>query len=147
MAKILIVNGPNLNLLGTREPEIYGDLTLERINSELTELAKELKLEVEFFQSNSEGTLIDFLQEKGPTADGLIINPGAYTHYSLAIRDAIASIEIPTIEVHLSNTLARESFRRKSVISAVCLGVITGFGSYGYAMALSYFGGMADDQE
>lgn len=147
MAKILIVNGPNLNLLGTREPEIYGDLTLEKINQELADLASELNLEVEFFQSNSEGTLIDYLQEHGPTANGLIINPGAYTHYSLAIRDAILSIEIPTIEVHLSNTQAREQFRRKSVISDVCLGVITGFGSYGYAMALSYFGGMATDQE
>lgn len=147
MAKILIVNGPNLNLLGSREPDIYGDLTLEQINDELTTLAKELDLEVEFFQSNSEGALIDFLHSQGPEADGLIINPGAYTHYSIAIRDAIVALDLPAIEVHLSNTQAREKFRRKSVIAPVCKGVLTGFGSFGYAMALSYFGGLNEEEE
>ena len=142
MAKILVVNGPNLNLLGEREPEIYGDLTLEKINSELVNLAKELDLTVEFFQSNSEGALIDFLHQNAHEADGLIINPGAYTHYSIAIRDAIVGLDLPAIEVHLSNTHAREEFRRKSVIAPVCKGVISGFGSFGYAMALSYFGGL-----
>lgn len=147
MAKILIVNGPNLNLLGSREPDIYGDLTLEQINDELTTLAKELDLEVEFFQSNSEGALIDFLHSQAPEADGLIINPGAYTHYSIAIRDAIVALNLPAIEVHLSNTQAREKFRRKSVIAPVCKGVLTGFGSFGYAMALSYFGGLNEEEE
>lgn len=147
MAKILIVNGPNLNLLGSREPNIYGDLTLEQINDELTTLAKELDLEVEFFQSNSEGALIDFLHSQAPEADGLIINPGAYTHYSIAIRDAIVALDLPAIEVHLSNTQAREKFRRKSVIAPVCKGVLTGFGSFGYAMALSYFGGLNEEEE
>lgn len=147
MAKILIVNGPNLNLLGSREPDIYGDLTLEQINDELTTLAKELDLEVEFFQSNSEGALIDFLHSQAPEADGLIINPGAYTHYSIAIRDAIVALDLPAIEVHLSNTQAREKFRRKSVIAPVCKGVLTGFGSFGYAMALSYFGGLNEEEE
>ena len=142
MAKILVVNGPNLNLLGEREPEIYGDLTLEKINSELVNLAKELDLTVEFFQSNSEGALIDFLHQNAHEADGLIINPGAYTHYSIALRDAIVGLDLPAIEVHLSNTQAREEFRRKSVIAPVCKGVISGFGSFGYAMALSYFGGL-----
>lgn len=150
MAKILIVNGPNLNLLGSREPDMYGDMTLDQINSELKELASELGLEVEFFQSNSEGGLIDFLHEKAPEADGLIINPGGYTHYSIAIRDAIAGLNLVAIEVHLTNTQAREKFRRKSVIAPVCKGVLAGFGAYGYAMALSYFSGLvseADEQE
>lgn len=147
MPKILIVNGPNLNLLGRREPDIYGDLTLEKINEELTTLAKELGLEVEFFQSNSEGGLIDFIHQKAAEADGLIINPGAYTHYSIAIRDAIAAVDLPAIEVHLSNTQAREKIRRKSVIAPVCKGLLAGFGSFGYAMALSYFGGLNQDQK
>lgn len=147
MAKILIVNGPNLNLLGSREPDIYGDLTLEQINDELTGLAKELDLEVEFFQSNSEGTLIDFLHSQASQADGLIINPGAYTHYSIAIRDAIAALDLPAIEVHLSNTQAREKFRRKSVITPVCKGVLSGFGPFGYAMALSYFAGLNEEEK
>ena len=147
MAMILIVNGPNLNLLGSREPELYGDMTLEQINNELAELAKELGLEVKFFQSNSEGGLIDYLHEHAPEADGLIINPGAYTHYSIAIRDAIAGLNLVAIEVHLTNTQAREKIRKKSVIAPVCKGVLAGFGGYGYAMALSYFSGLVTGDE
>ncbi len=150
MAKIMIVNGPNLNLLGSREPDLYGDMTLEQINHELAELAGELGLDVEFFQSNSEGGLIDYLHKHGPAADGLIINPGGYTHYSVAIRDAIAGLKLVAIEVHLTNTQAREEFRQKSVIAPVCKGQLAGFGGYGYAMALSYFSGLVtgvDDQE
>ena len=139
MPRILVVNGPNLNLLGKREPEIYGNSTLEDLNSRLTEFAGELKIELAFFQSNSEGELIDFIQQEGPTADGMIINPGALTHYSHALRDAISSVAIETVEVHLSNIYAREEFRRHSVIAPAVRGQVSGFGFYGYAMALSYF--------
>lgn len=139
MSEILIINGPNLNLLGKRETNTYGKETLQELNSGLSKLAKTLKLKLKFFQSNIEGELINFLHKEGPTADGIIINPGALTHYSYALRDAIAAIETETIELHLSNIFAREKFRRKSVISPVCVGVITGFGFYGYALALSYF--------
>lgn len=139
MSKILIVNGPNLNLLGTREPHVYGTSTLDELNKRLAEMAGELKIELEFFQSNHEGELIDFLHREAPDADGLIINPGALTHYSYALRDAIAAVGIEAVEVHMSNIYAREEFRRKSVIAPVCQGSMAGFGFYGYAMALSYF--------
>jgi len=139
MRKILIVNGPNLNLLGKREPKIYGSESIDDINKKLTECAAELKLEVEFFQSNAEGSIIDFLHKAGTSAHGLIINPGAYTHYSLAIRDAIVGIDIEAIEVHLSNIYSREEFRHKSVIAPVCRGHIVGFGAEGYFMALAHF--------
>ncbi len=139
MRRILVVNGPNLNLLGRREPKVYGTGTLEELNNTLSEMAKELGIQVEFFQSNSEGEIIDFLHREGFTADGLIINPGALTHSSYALRDAIAAVNIETVEVHLSNIYGREDFRRTSVIAPVCKGHLVGFGFYGYAMALSFF--------
>lgn len=139
MPRVLVVNGPNLNLLGNREPEIYGTDTLETLNKRLSDLAKEIGLELMFFQSNHEGEIIDFIQKQASTAIGMIINPGALTHYSIGIRDAIAGVKIESVEVHLSNTSAREEFRTRSVIAPVCRGQIAGFGFYGYAMALSYF--------
>lgn len=139
MSDILIVNGPNLNLLGKRETNIYGKESLKDLNTGLSNLAKSLKLKLKFFQSNSEGDIINFLHKEAPKASGIIINPGALTHYSYALRDAIAAVETPTIEVHISNIYGREEFRRNSVISPVCVGQITGFGFFGYAMALSYF--------
>ncbi|MEW6412804.1 MAG: type II 3-dehydroquinate dehydratase [Candidatus Zixiibacteriota bacterium] len=146
MPKILVVNGPNLNLLGRREPEIYGSRSLEDLNDKLVLLAAELKVELEFFQSNSEAELIDFIHTKGFDADGMIINPGAFSHYSIALRDAIAAVGIDTIEVHLSNIYSREEFRHKSVIAPVCLGHLVGFGFYGYAMALSYFSDLSKEE-
>lgn len=145
MSRILIINGPNLNLLGTREPEQYGTETLEEMNGRLTELAKEIGLELTFFQSNHEGEIIDFLHNESPKANGVIINPGALTHYSYAIRDAVIAVGIETIEVHLSNLFARDDFRQKSVIAPVCRGQVCGFGFYGYAMALSYFSDTLED--
>ncbi len=139
MSLVLVVNGPNLNLLGKREPKIYGTETLDELNQRMALMAIELKLEVKFFQSNSEGALIDFIQSEGPKAVGLIINPGALTHYSHALADAITAVGVETVEVHLSNIYAREKFRRKSVIAPVASGHLVGFGFYGYAMALSYF--------
>lgn len=144
MPKVLVINGPNLNFLGKREPEIYGKVTLDELNKRLSQAVADMHLEVEFFQSNSEGELIDFIQNNGPSADGIIINPGALTHYSYALRDAIASISTETVEVHLSNIYARERFRHRSVIAAVCTGHIVGFGHYGYAMALSYFADLSE---
>ena len=139
MRKVLIVNGPNLNLLGRREPEVYGSDTLEDINAKLQSCADKLKLQVEFFQSNSEGAIIDFLHKEGFDAYGLIINAGALTHYSYAIRDAITSVCITAIEVHLSNIYSRDEFRNKSVIAPICRGHIVGFGAEGYFMALAHF--------
>ncbi len=145
MSRILVINGPNLNLLGTREPEIYGTETLEEMNNHLAVLAKEIGLEVSFFQSNHEGEIIDILQREREKADGIIINPGALTHYSYALRDAIVAIGVETVEVHLSNLFARDDFRQKSVIAPVCRGQVCGFGFYGYAMALSYFSDMLEE--
>ena len=139
MRRILVVNGPNLNLLGKREPEIYGTSTLEELNSKLETMARELKIELVFFQSNSEGELVDFIQKHGFEADGLVINPGALTHYSYSLRDAVAAVRVEAIEVHLSNIYAREEARHKSVLAPVCRGHLVGFGFYGYAMAISYF--------
>ena len=147
MAKILVVNGPNLNMLGTREPEVYGTETLDQMNARLAELANEIGLDLVFFQSNHEGEIIDFLQKESTSADGVVINPGALTHYSYALRDAILAIGIETVEVHLSNLFARDDFRRNSVIAPVCRGQVCGFGFYGYAMALSYFSDMIEEQE
>lgn len=136
--KVLIINGPNLNFLGKREPEIYGDETLELINNKIKEFGMNHGMEVEFFQSNHEGYIIDKIQESYENVDYLIINPGALTHYGIGIRDAILSTNLKTIEVHLSNVYSREEFRHKSVISDICIGKITGFGSEGYKMALQY---------
>ncbi len=134
--RILIVNGPNLNLLGYREPSIYGTDTLESINNYISEEAKLLGIECDFFQSNCEGAIIDEIHRVRLSHKGIIINPAAYTHYSYAIRDAISAVMIPCIEVHLSNVHAREEFRSKSVIAPVCKGQIAGFGKYGYILAL-----------
>jgi 3-dehydroquinate dehydratase-2 len=142
MKTIKVINGPNLNMLGKREPDKYGSKTLDSINKELTKLAAELGVQCGFFQSNSEGDIVTAIQDSG-TADGVILNAGAYTHYSIAVRDAIASIDTPVVEVHLTNVYAREEFRHKSVLSAVCAGVVAGFGADSYTLALRYLAGNA----
>ena len=134
--KLLVLHGPNLNLLGTREPEVYGSMTLDDINNKLIALGRELGVQVTCLQSNHEGALIDALHDARTWAIGVVFNPGAYTHTSIALRDAILAIQIPVIEVHLSNVYAREDFRHVSMISAVCKGKITGLGWKSYALAL-----------
>lgn len=134
--KILVLHGPNLNLLGTREPEIYGSMTLGDLNTRLIELGKEFGAELKCFQSNHEGALIDALQDAQTWADGVVFNPGGYTHTSVALRDAISGIGLPVIEVHLSNVYAREEIRHISLISAVCKGKIVGLGWRSYTLAL-----------
>jgi 3-dehydroquinate dehydratase II len=134
--KILILHGPNLNLLGAREPEVYGSMTLEDIDHKLIELGKQLGAEVKALQSNHEGALIDALHDARTWASGVVFNPGGYTHTSIALRDAISAIQIPVIEVHLSNVYAREEFRHVSMISAVCKGKIVGFGWRSYMLGL-----------
>ena len=134
--KILILHGPNLNLLGTREPEVYGSMTLDDINAKLLELGTERNAEIKCLQSNHEGALIDALHDARTWASGVVFNPGGYTHTSIALRDAISAIQIPVIEVHLSNVYAREDFRHVSMISAVCKGKITGFGWRSYLLGL-----------
>ena len=136
MRRVLVLNGPNLNLLGTRETDVYGTATLDDIVARIRTAGSERGIEVSDAQHNGEGELIDALQEARSRVDGIIFNPGAYTHYSVAIRDAIASIDVPVIETHLSNVHAREEFRHNSVVSAVCLGVIAGFGADSYLLAL-----------
>lgn len=135
--RILVINGPNLNFLGKRKKEFYGQMNLEEINQRIKEKARELSVEVEFFQSNSEGSIIDKLQLHADDFDGLIINPGALTHYSYALRDALESLSGPVIEVHMSNIFAREEFRAKSVTAPVCHGIIAGFGWKSYLAALN----------
>ena len=132
--KVLVINGPNLNLLGARKPEIYGNLTMDEINKYIEDYFK--KTEIDFFQSNHEGEIIDKIHSAPQEYKGIIINAGAFTHYSYAIRDAIESINLPVVEVHISNIAARESFRQKSVISNVCEGNISGLGIYGYILAV-----------
>ena len=134
--KILVINGPNLNLLGMREPEIYGTETLAGMNRSLEDAALKIGAAVDFYQSNSEGELVDAIQGAVGVYDGIIINPAAYTHTSVAIRDAISAVAIPTVEVHLSNVYSREEFRHKSFIAPVAIGQIAGFGSAGYNLAL-----------
>ena len=134
--KILVIHGPNLNLLGEREPDVYGTFSLDDVNEKLTKLAKEKKVTLEIVQLNSEGEIVDKIHEAKKTASAIVINPGAYTHYSIALRDAITAVGIPTVEVHLSNIYAREEFRKKSVIAPVASGQISGFGVNSYILGL-----------
>jgi len=134
--KILVIHGPNLNLLGEREPGVYGSAGIDTLNSSIIDRAKEQGLECEIFQSNNEGAIIDKLHAARKTFDGVILNAGAYTHYSYAIRDAITAIKIPVIEVHISNVFARDEFRSNSVIAPVCKGSISGFGFGSYYLAV-----------
>jgi 3-dehydroquinate dehydratase-2 len=136
MLRILVLHGPNLNLLGTREQSVYGTMSLDTIDANLTKLADELAVEVDIRQSNNEGELVTWIQETHSGYDGIIINPAAYTHTSLAIRDALAAVGLPAVEVHLSNIHQREAFRQQSYIAAVVLGQISGLGPTGYLLAL-----------
>ena len=139
---VLVIHGPNLNMLGKREPEIYGKRTLDEINADLENLGKKLGLVVETFQSNHEGAIVEKIQEASATQKGIIINPAAYTHTSIAIRDALLAIDIPIIEIHISNIYKREPFRHKSLISDVATAQITGLGIKGYDVALNALAGM-----
>jgi 3-dehydroquinate dehydratase-2 len=138
MKRILVVNGPNLNLLGKREPHIYGSKSLADLMDAIRVKAGELKVQVDFFQANGEAEIIDFLQKEAPASDGLIINPGALSHYSLSLFDSLQALSIPTVEVHLSNIHAREEFRSKSVTARAARGVIAGLGFSGYLFAMEY---------
>jgi 3-dehydroquinate dehydratase II len=147
MKKIMVLNGPNLNMLGTRQPEIYGYDTLADIEARLKARAKAHSLEIDFRQSNHEGELVTWIQEARTTCAGIVINPAAYTHTSVAIRDAFAACDIPIIEIHLSNTHKRETFRQHSYISPVASGVMFGFGAHGYELAFEGVAKMVADRE
>ena len=136
--KFLIVNGPNLNNLGRRDPEQYGATTLAQIEDRLREKAKSVGVDLEFYQSNHEGAIVDFLQESSDSADGIVINAGALTHYGLSLRDALADAGLPTVEVHISNVHAREKFRNRSVLAQIAVGQIAGLGWRGYGYALEF---------
>ncbi len=138
MKKVFVIHGPNLNLLGKREPEIYGGSSLDDINERISREAEKIGIECEFFQSNIEGELVDIVQKAGGKADGIIINPAGYSHTSVALHDALKTIDIPRVEVHLSNIFAREEFRRASLTASVCTGSISGLGVEGYLLALRY---------
>lgn len=146
MKSVLILHGTNLNLLGEREPQVYGSLTLAEIDSRLVEYGASLGLEVRTFQSNHEGALIDILHSCRSWASGVVFNPGGYTHTSVALRDAVAAIAIPVVEVHLSNVYAREEFRHSSLISPVCRGKITGFGWRSYLLGLQALEGLLSEK-
>jgi 3-dehydroquinate dehydratase II len=141
MFKIMVVHGPNLNLLGEREPDIYGSMTLKELNDHIQNLADKLGIFIKFFQSNHEGSLIDFLHENRTWADGIIINPGALTHYSYALRDALAGVQVPAVEVHLSDIYKREPFRALSVTREVCIGQICGKGLDSYLEGIDFLVG------
>lgn len=143
--KIFVLNGPSLNLLGEREPEIYGTTTLNELRSACEERASRYEIEVDFRQTNDEGELVSWLQEARVKAGGVVLNPAAFGHYSLALRDAIVASGVPVIEVHISNIFAREEWRSKSVISAVCKGVIAGLGTSGYSLAIEAMAGLLDE--
>ena len=134
--KILIVNGPNLNMLGKREPEIYGLMSMEDIHENMRKVAEQANIEIEFFQSNYEGEIIDKIQECVGTCDGIIINPAGFSHTSISIRDAISAVKLPCVEVHVTNIYKREEFRQKSITAGACIGIISGFGPLGYHLAL-----------
>ena len=134
--RISVLHGPNLNLLGTREPDVYGSTTLEQIDSDIAAAAQQVDVEIRALQSNDEGALVDAVQEAAGWADGLILNPGALTHYSISLRDAVSAIGLPAVEVHLSNVYAREEFRQRSVVAPVCVGQVAGFGGFSYIAAL-----------
>lgn len=144
---VSVIHGPNLNLLGNREPDIYGSTSLDEINLALTEAAAEREIEISTFQSNHEGAIVDEIHQRGWSTAGIIINAGALTHYSIALRDALAAVPAPAIEIHISNTLKREAFRHHSVIGPVVLGSIAGLGPSGYLLALHYFMDRIDLEE
>ena len=145
--KILLINGPNLNLLGSRQPEVYGSTTLKDIVDRVSQRAKERGVSVDAFQSNVEGKIVEFIQENAPAADGIIINAGALTHYSLALRDAFEAVQKPVVEVHISNIYAREEFRHHSVFADIAVGQITGLGWRGYIAALDALIGILEDRQ
>lgn len=146
MFKILLIQGPNLNMLGIREPGIYGTVSYSEINQRVVKAGQENGAEVQIFHSNSEGAIVDAIQDARNWADGIVMNPGAYAHYSIAIRDALSAVKLPAVEVHLTNVHAREEFRHKLVISPVCVGVIAGLGWRGYIYALQALLGTLQDQ-
>jgi 3-dehydroquinate dehydratase-2 len=147
MARILVINGPNINILGRRNPGIYGSKTLEQVNQEISKKANALRVDVVFYQSNVEGEIINRIQESWGQIQGIVINPGAFTHYSYALKDALIDAAVPTIEVHLGNIHAREEWRRKSVIADSVRGQIAGFGWRSYTAAIEVLAGLIEEQE